>query len=243
MKRSYLFLSLLLSAIITSCLYAGNNASGELMQKKLPLEYFDGIHVKMGVQLFINQGESYDAVIEAEDEIIDKVVIKNKNGELDIYIENPPGFNIFDWKSYKYPVKVYLTCRDIKELKASSGAKAESQGLLTAGQIDIEAFSGAQIKLSLNASAVEAEASSGAQIKLDGQGDGIEADASSGAQIDAYGFVASNGSGEASSGAQVRLFVNGKAKGSASSGGNVTVKGDVVLTSVDSSSGGVVRTE
>ncbi|WP_088655274.1 head GIN domain-containing protein [Geofilum rhodophaeum] len=243
MKHNSIFLALMVSFMMSACVYGGTtDLSGELVQQHHSLDAFNSIHVKTGVRLILTQGDTNAAMVEADSEVIDRVVLENKDGKLEIYVENPGGARWFQWGNTTGSVTVYLTFRELNELDASSGAHAETQGLIAATSFQMDASSGAHLDVSLNAAEVEVEASSGAHITLKGQADRISADASSGAHIKAADFIALGGVAEASSGAHVTLFVNGSADAKASSGAQVRVLGDVALKNIESSSGGSIKT-
>lgn len=243
MKHISTFLPLMVSFMMSACVYGGSTElSGELVQQHHSLDAFNSIHVKTGVQLILTQGETYAAMVEADSEVIDRVVLANKDGKLEIYVENPGGPRWLQWGNNSGTVKVYLTFSELQALEASSGAHVQTQGLIAATSFEMDASSGAHMNVSLNVTEVEVDASSGAHVSLKGQADRISADASSGAHIKAADFIALGGVAEASSGAHVTLFVNGSADAKASSGGQVRVLGDVALKSIESSSGGSIST-
>lgn len=127
------------------------------------------------------------------------------------------------------------------DVKASSSGEVEARVTGT-GENTADASSSGEIKLvSSGAGSFIVDASSGASVEITGACSSINADASSGAEITADKLLCSDATARASSGAEVDLFASASAKGSASSGGDVSFKGSPQLQDSSKSSGGSVE--
>ena len=88
-------------------------------------------------------------------------------------------------------------------------------------------------------SEIEADASSGADIKISGQTDVLYADASSGADIKARGLLAKRCNADASSGSDISVNVSESLTADASSGADISYSGDPEVSKKKSVSGSV----
>lgn len=193
---------------------------------------FETIKVQQGINLYLTQGNSTDISVEADDNIIDLLKTEVKNNELKIY---------FDKNVYKAKARnVYLTTRDISEIRTSSGAHVRSENTIEAKTLDLDSSSGSSIKIHVNANEVISETSSGATMKIQGKTGSFSASSSSGSSINASGLKTVDAYAKASSGANIDLNVSGKLTAKASSGGDIDYDGNPIDVNKDTSSGGSV---
>lgn len=144
-------------------------------------------------------------------------------------------------------VVVTLNAPMLNSIDVSSGASVTCNATMSLpnGKLDLEASSGADIKLAaVNCRSLEAESSSGADIIVKNiKADKTEAEASSGASINFISLSTQAIDCEVSSGASIKLAGNAtKGTFDASSGGSIKGSSLTVRTSkIKKSSGGSVR--
>lgn len=193
---------------------------------------FETIKVQQGINLYLTQGNSTDISVEADDNIIDLLKTEVKNNELKIYFDK----NVYRAKARN----VYLTTRDISEIRTSSGAHVRSENTIETKTLDLDSSSGSSIKIHVNADEVISETSSGATMRIEGKTGTFSASSSSGSSINASNLKTIDAYAKASSGANIDVNVSGKLTAKASSGGDIDYDGNPDDVNKDTSSGGSV---
>ncbi|MGD9930681.1 MAG: head GIN domain-containing protein [Mangrovibacterium sp.] len=202
------------------------------------VESFSKISVSSGIDLFLTQGNSEAIVVEADPDIIDKIITRVEDGTLRIYIKDNQNWN---W-GWNQPRKAYVTFDDLTTLTASAGSDVYSQNAFKLNELDIEASSGSDIKIAnLTAEFVRVRTSSGSDAEVSGKTVDLVADSSSGSDLDCGNLVAEHVEVSASSGSDATVHVTGSLKARASSGADIRYKGSPTQKDIDESSGGDVK--
>lgn len=258
---------LLIAVLIAACLSAtayvacvaapllGKNikGSGKIVAKTVPAPDFDGIEASRAVKVVISDKVS-DIRIEADDNLIDLVVVRAVKGKLEATLDQ----KVNNIQNGNVTITVPANGK-IRSLDASSASKIIGETTLKAGKFSIEASSAAKIKAAVeaascsidasSASKISAEvkaatctvnASSASKIALAGSAEDFTADLSSASKLDAEKFTAVNASVSTSSAAKADIDCSGKLTASASSGSSIGYTGGC-RTSMSKSSGGSVR--
>ena len=195
-----------------------------------------------------------DIRIEADDNLIDLVVVRAVKGKLEATLDQ----KVNNIQNANVTITVPANGK-IRSLDASSASKIIGETTLKAGKFSIEASSAAKIKAAVEAvsctietssaskveASIEAEscsldASSASKIILEGSAGTFRADMSSASKLNAEKFSAVNASIDTSSAASASIDCSGKLTASASSGSSVRYSGDC-QTSLEKSSGGSIR--
>ena len=255
---------LLIAVLIAACLSAtayvacvaapllGKNikGSGKIVTKTVPAPDFDGIEASRAVKVV----KVSDIRIEADDNLIDLVVVRAVKGKLEATLDQ----KVNNIQNGNVTITVPANGK-IRSLDASSASKIIGETTLKAGKFSIEASSAAKIKAAVEAvsctietssaskveASIEAEscsldASSASKIILEGSAGTFRADMSSASKLNAEKFSAVNASIDTSSAASASIDCSGKLTASASSGSSVRYSGDC-QTSLEKSSGGSIR--
>ncbi len=146
------------------------------------------------------------------------------------------------WEYFTQPkakVKIYYT--QLQRIQVSAGSTLIGADKIEAPQMELDISSGARCDLQLRCQEVRVDASSGAEVLLEGKAKKMYFDVSSGASIDAFDLLVSEASGDASSGASVRLNCTDLLNAEASSGGEIRFRGNPCTIQKHTSSGGSVR--
>ena len=231
MKYILLFV-IVLSA--TACRVNSRKGSGNIISEKRNTEKFVAINAEGPIHVEIQKGEVPTVTVETDDNIMPYVETKVSGSTLKIRLK---GIN----RLRNSTIRVYIVAPELKELSSSASAEIESKDVITAsGTIELEAGSASKIDIALDAPAVTAETSSGGDIIARGRTKTFTATASSGSSVKAADLHAENATGEASSGASVRMFGSVSITANASSGGHVTYTGGALNVKKNESSGGSV---
>lgn len=239
---------LLIAVLIAACLSAtayvacvaapllGKNikGSGKIVAKTVPAPDFDGIEASRAVKVVISDKVS-DIRIEADDNLIDLVVVRAVKGKLEATLDQ----KVNNIQNGNVTITVPANGK-IRSLDASSASKIIGETTLKAGKFSIEASSAAKIKAAVEAVSCTIETSSASKIILEGSAGTFRADMSSASKLNAEKFSAVNATIDTSSAASASIDCSGKLTASASSGSSVRYSGDC-RTSLEKSSGGSIR--
>lgn len=200
---------------------------------------FHAVHVATGIRLFLTQGsEQAVAVSAATPEYRERIQTEVKNGVLHIY---------YDTEKWKWPdfhgreLQVYVSCTNIDELSASSGAKVEVDGTLKSGTFTMSFSSGAKFSGKVEATDLKIEQNSGAQTSIAGTAAHLRASATSGSHLHGFDLMTGNCDVNANSGGSIDISVEKEMEVSAHSGGRIRYQGAGVIREVHTSSGGSVK--
>lgn len=196
-------IGLIACTMLGACVHysTGKLASGKRSEKSIDVAMFNKLSVSNGIEVIFVQGPQTPVEISCNEELIDRVVVKQKGKQLKISIERERGFRILDEK-----VRVSLQAEALTEIDASSGSQVKIwNGLALQGPLSVDASSGSIINIqSLKGAALKADGSSGAVVTLAGKCNALEVDASSGAVVNTGDLVAQKADVDSSSGAMVR---------------------------------------
>lgn len=210
--------------MLGACVHSstGKLASGKRSEKSIDVAMFNKLTVSGGIEVIFTQGPQTPVEISCNEELIDRVIVKQKGKRLKISIDREGGFYFLDEK-----VRVSLQAEALTDIDASSGSQVKIRnGLALQGPLSVDASSGSIINI---------QALKGAELKADG---------SSGAVVNIEGIDARAVEADVSSGAVVTLAGKCNILKVDASSGAVVNTGDLVTqkTDVDSSSGALVHT-
>lgn len=231
-----LAIGILLALLTSSCAFTmnwgeGKRGNGEVVEESRKVtEDFTTVYASEGLDVFVSQGNEFEILVEADENIIDLIGTDIEDGKLKIHAIENIG---------RATKNVYVTLPEVDALKSSSGADLVAQTLIRSDKITLDASSGSDIEVEVLARQVEADASSGADIKVSGKTDSFYADASSGSDIKARRLEAKTCNADASSGADISVNVTEELTADASSGADISYSGEPKVNTKKSVSGSV----
>jgi hypothetical protein len=221
--------SIISAMLLASSCYFNTNL-GPIVDEERRVSDFNKLKVSSGIDVKLSQGSQHQVIIKANEDIIDDVVTEVSNGTLKLTIDRR-------WFGFGGNVDAEITYVELNSIDVSAGSDVESVGLISFDEVDIEASSGSDLNLNLEAYSVYLRASSGSDAKLEGSAREFTARASSGSDISAFDFEVEHASLECSSGSDVKAYVTGTLNVKASSGSDVTYRGNPELRDINTSSG------
>ncbi|TLP80284.1 head GIN domain-containing protein [Maribacter sp. ACAM166] len=235
-----IIVALVLALLLSSCGFdinfgdfgSGEKGNGVVVEETREItEEFTVVSASEGIDVYVTQGTDFDILVEADENIMDLIGTDIKSGKLKIHtIENIGSAT----------KKVYVTLPTVTGLHASSGAHLTAENMIQTEKLVVDASSGARLNANVNVTTdMEIDASSGANIKLSGTAKEVYVDASSGANIKANDLLTLACNADASSGAYVSIHVQNNLTAEASSGGNISYKGKPSVQKNKSVSGSV----
>ncbi|WP_294210226.1 DUF2807 domain-containing protein [uncultured Chryseobacterium sp.] len=228
--------------------------NGSLQEREFRGE-FDEIEVSQAIEADIIKADAERVVVSAPQDLIDEVLVENKNGKLHIHYKS--GVRV---TNNRVTAKIYT--KDFEKLTANSAAEIRIKdsftqektkidlsssgsvsGNLEANKFDISAGSSSSFSGKIWAVDLDIDASSGSSIDISGKSKRAELSSSSGSSISARDIVADRVKAEASSGGSIDISAVSELDAEASSGGSVNVykKGNLKTINQSQSSGGSVN--
>lgn len=227
---------LFLSVFVSSCgidMFNRIDGNKNVVTKKRKLnDDFTLVKVSSGLDLYISQGDRYSLTVEADENLHDIIITEVENGRLKIYTEK----NIWRAKARK----IYLTVKDIEELKATSGSDVYSENTLKVRDFELSVSSGADANIKVDADTITTSASSGADLRISGEANAHFSSASSGSSINAYSLKSKRVTVKVSSGADINIYASESLNARATSGGDIDYRGNPETVNKKTSSGGSV---
>jgi len=225
-----ILLILLAAATITSCIrITGFKGSGDAATQERNISGVKSVSISAGMNLYIQQAGSESLRIEADDNVIPKILTEVKNGHLEIKYK--PWIFGFGGINIKSP-----PVTDMDAIKASSGANVQSS-MINTESLKITLSSGSSGKVEIDAAKLNVDLSSGSNLTIEGTVEKQEADLSSGVKYDAYNLKSREAALNVSSGAVADIDVSERLDVNISSGATVRYIGTPQIVSNISSGG------
>ncbi len=193
---------------------------------------FSELEASSGVVVHYTQGTKEPIRIEAEDNLIELVKIRESGDALKV--------SLTQCIRSENPVTLYVSSNTISKLDAISAAKIIGENEITVDNIEISAHSAGSVDVELDAKTVVVESSSAGKISLEGTADTLEADANSVGYVYAFELRADEVVASANSAALAQVYAIDKLDAEASSAGKVQYKGTPTIINIDENSGGDV---
>ncbi len=233
MKKTAL-IALLFAGMLTGCVNGLKSitGSGNVVTQNRNVGTFTKIEAGNGVNLIVEQSNTTEVAVEADDNIQEH--IKTTLSGSTLVIES--DYNSFENATMNVKVKMPT----LEALKTSGGVSAKGTGIINGKKIKLESSSGSSIDLQVEAEEIRGESSSGSTLVLTGKVLEADLSASSGSSIEADKMLANKVKADASSGSSILVQPLILIDGQASSGGSIRYVGSPKEVKRDESSGGSV---
>ncbi len=165
-------------------------------------------------------------LIAGEEESID---IKNDADRLDFYVEGKSlKVKATDLVKYnKTPtIKVIITYKKLRGIRARAGASAYTEQAIKGDQLALKFSSGASGELEVAQSSIDITVSEGSDLEVRGETDWQEIKVATGGSLSAYKLKAANTIVKTNTGGSAEVMTTKSIDARASTGGNITYKGD-----------------
>lgn len=223
------------------------------------LPSFSSVSAHEGINVYLKPGskETAEVVINSGNIDLEEVLTEVSGHNLKVHLEDQ-----FRWNKGKLDIDVFVTFKEVNELKASSAGSIELEGTLDANgdfnidvssagaveasivgidELEIEASSSGNVFLSIEADEMEARASSAGKIAIEGTVRKIDVKTSSAGSYKGFDLKSEEVFVSSSSGGGSEVHVTKKIKAKASSGGRIYYEGNPSFVDSNSSSGGRIK--
>lgn len=196
---------------------------------------FSKIDANRGLNVTVEQSDSYFVEVEADDNLQSHITTTVENGTLIITSDE----NI-DEASAK---NIHIKMPSLTKVETSSGASIETKGTYKGTDISVKSSSGSQADLDLEFDSINCESTSGSSITIKGKALKLSTHSSSGSEIEASNLLVNDVVSESTSGSSTDVHPIVSLKGKASSGSSISYDGSPRTVSKEESSGGSVSKE
>lgn len=186
--------------------------------KTYDLSGFENVRASAGIDVTIEVGPDHSVELETMGDV-DRALVELDGNTLVLSRKSRRGFNINIGQGENY--RFTVTMPEIREASASAGTDVAITGI-SGGSIDLSA-------------------SAGSDLDAEGSCESLSTSASAGSDVRAFGLSCANVTASASSGSSVEVTATEAVKARASSGGDVTIRGNPDRRDTSDSSGGSVR--
>ncbi len=142
--------------------YTGNKVKTlcklDIQERKA--ESFDAIKLSSCVDVFISQGNNESIKVEADGNVISKIITEVRNSVLNIYTE--------DLNRSTGKMAVYVTVKELKSLKISGSGDVRSENTINTNDFRFLLTGSGDLSLDLKAKNVDGEITGSGDVKLSG---------------------------------------------------------------------------
>jgi hypothetical protein len=202
-------------------------------KRTLDLGEFNSIKVFTGLKIQLIQ--SSEQKIELEGKNQRNIVVKNKNGNLKIYLKLTESL-----RKYEFNIKLY-TNRNLDVIDVNEGAGVFSDDTFSQLKITLKAQEGAFIQLPLDVKYLTAKIVTGSNIQVTGKAKSQDVRVGQGGVYDAYTLETEQTKIVVATGGDAEINVNDVLDASVRLGGNVYYKGNPDVKKSRKFLGGVIK--
>jgi hypothetical protein len=193
---------------------------------------FTKIDANRGLNVIIEQSDSYFVEVEADENLQSHITTKVENETLIITTDE----NIDESTAKNVRVKM----PNLNDLESSSGTSVKTIGVVTGTEINIKTSSGSETNLNIEFDKITCQSTSGSSLNVRGKALRVTTRSSSGSTIDARDLIANEIDSESSSGSSTQVHPVVRLIGKASSGSSINFIGSPKTVTKEESSGGSV---
>jgi len=224
--------------LLVSCeggFFFGIVGEGEVVQATLDVDEFDGFVSTIDADVYVSQGEDFEVVMEAQENIIDNMDLSwVRNGTWTI--------KYYHWVKHSRPVKIFITVPELYKVSLSgSGEILGETPIVTDGKLTLRISGSGRIDLEAEADEMDVSISGSGDIYLAGYTDYLDCSISGSGGIFAYEMLAKSADVHISGSGDTRVSVEEYLEASISGSGSVFYKGSPSVDSHISGSGTIKK--
>ncbi len=211
-----------------------NDANAE----KRTISGFTGIKVSSAIDLYLTQGDEDGIAVSATDvKFRDRIRTEVKDGILRIWYDNDG----FKWNFGNKKMRAYVSFKNINKLNASGASDIFVNGVLKAGDLDINLSGASDFKGEIDIANLKADLSGASDITASGKVGSLVIDASGASDFKGYDLTAQTCDAEASGASDIKITVDKELNASASGASDIRIKGNGVIRKMHNSGASRVK--
>lgn len=185
---------------------------------------FNGIKLGVPGNLHLKQGAKQEVVIEASDDILDRIETEVKDGYLVIKQEN--DWNWKWWKSNTGRIDIYITATDIEYLAVSGSGTMEGENTIKADDLGLDISGSGNMDLDIQANDIESRISGSGNMELSGSCTSNDIRISGSGDLRADNLAADLYSIQISGSGTCRIYAKSEIDARVTGSGNIYYKGE-----------------
>ncbi len=231
--HSFSSLLIIFLILVSSCDLVGEQGSGNVIRQERKVSSFTSLDVSGAFKVYLSQGATQSVIIEADDNLMEKIETEVTGGKLRIYNKR----HIMNAKS----LNVYITATEMNAIELSGAVDLQTQTRLTGSSFSLDVSGASDSKLELAVQKLDVSSSGGSNLQLIGTATEVKMDVSGAVDLHAFDlltekfFLNMSGAGEAD--INVKNELNADISGAAT----VRYKGNPAKLVEDISGAGSVR--
>ena len=195
-------------------------------------EKFTKIEANDGLNVTIEQSNTTQIVVEADENLLKLIETKVENGVLVMSTKKQIG----NYEKLTISVKMPI----IESLTSESGSSLKTINTIKGTKIQLESSSGSNLNATISYDVVEATSSSGSQLNIEGIALKLETSSDSGSDLNAEKLTANEVVSNADSGSETKVNPKVSLKADANSGGSILYKNEPKSINKTEDSGGSI---
>ncbi|MBK9358869.1 MAG: DUF2807 domain-containing protein [Bacteroidales bacterium] len=192
-----------------------------------PVKNFSKIEISGAFEVTLTQGSAEKLTIEADENLLPKIITEVKGGTLIIRIENNTHI--------RGDLKAYLTFINLDGIDISGAVKLIGSAPMKFSKLEIDGSGASKIDLDLSASRVDGDFSGASEITLKGTATDFEIDLSGASDLEAVDFKTQNCHLECSGASKASVFATGTLTVEGSGASQVSYAGNPASVNSDMS--------
>lgn len=242
MMKTLHYIGLILLAVVFSSWSPKKEikGSGKNLKAEREVTSFEGINVNNAIHVFLSQGNEESVEVEADDNIVP--YIQTRVWDQILYITLKGNEQIHNF-SPKLPINVYVTLKNLREIKAHSASSVKGESAFTAEKLELNISSAATLKLEIKTQTLDVEISSAANVTLTGNAYSMKADLSGACHLNASDLETQKTDIDMSGASGAKIKVKDELQYDVSGASRLTYEGNPRIYKAELSSAGSVKKE
>lgn len=220
-----------------ACKYAGGKritGNGNVTTQQRSITDFDAVEVQGSFTVYLSQGNTYDVRVEAEDNLMDYIVVEKDGNELEVRFKRNHRIRT------NKPVKVYVTAPSYTQLAISGSGDIVSQTKISnSSQLDIDISGSGDANLEVDAPTINAEIGGSGTALLRGTTRTFNGEIAGSGELKAYNLLSERSDIDVAGSGDVEVYASKQLDVSVAGSGNVNYKGNPTITQNIAGSGTV----
>lgn len=188
-----------------------------VIKQERAISEFTQLEVGGAFNVFYTQKDASSLVIEADENLMDKIETTVSGNTLHISSRNIKNAS---------KLNIYLSSPKLEEIDISGAATFKTENTITVQDLRIEASGASEGELNLDVETLRTKASGASELKISGEANSHEVTASGAADVKASDLITKTTDATASGASDVKINASEKVSSSSSGAGNISVSGN-----------------
>ena len=208
--------------------------SGDAVKQDRTVSAFDAVDIGGAFKVVIKQGSQEAVTVEADADIIEKIITEVNGHTLKIYTEKDCC-----WDAHE--MTIYLTVKDLNYMEISGACELKTEGELRLDNLEMEVSGASEMNLNLALNKLDMNVSGASEMNLSGSCDNVYMETSGASELDALNFKVSSMTIDASGASDCKVNVVDKLQVEASGATSVRYTGSATVSSNTSGASSIER--